>query len=611
MPASHIPESNADTGPTNNGPANTGLANTGPTDTGPANTGLADTGLTDFAFKDVCEDDWIAAAQRAPRAESLSSLSTSLPGGIEVAPLYSPHRHSTAHDPAGLPGTAPHTRGVGATSGWGDWQVRQIHDVTLEGTPDAIAVDTTSGVNAVTVARGWDPQHHSGALGASVGEAARAGVTIHLQAGASTAHVAALVGVLDDFGIDAGRVSSWLGLDPVAAAISGWRGHASSGQVSSGRVSSDRDELTNAGPTDTGLADTGPTDTGLADAGLTATMCSAALYAAEIVQRSPRAIPLEADGSVLADAGAEDATELAAMLATGVAWLRAICDESDGPRLNLDAAVRLLGFTLSAGPDAFLVTAKCRSLRWCWSRVLRTCGFDGDSLPMQLHAVTSTAMLSAADPWVNMLRATTATFGAANGGVDAITVRPFDYISAGPASSGLGWRVAANTQLILRHESRIGSVIDPAGGSWYLEDLTRQLARAAWALFQNIESSGGISAAVANGMLEDSIAAERAQRNERIAAGDQVLVGVTDFVDTEAALAPASSATVAEAGATDAADGADGQLSGSHTSRSQESSGKPASNQLADGRSGGLGLHRWAAPYEAHLEAHADGSASR
>ena len=505
--------------------------------------------LASPGFADVCEDDWEAAAERALRGAPLSSLRTALLGGIETAPLYSPRRLSTEGDPAGLPGIAPFARGAAATSGWGGWEVRQTHDINLVGTRDAIAVDTTSGVDAVTVARGWDAEGDCAALAAGIDDAAAAGVTIHLQSGASPAHVAALADILDRHRVDLEHQRSWLGLDPVAAVASGW---------------ADADS-----PDSTELA---------------AAMCSSAQAAAEIAQRSPLAVPLEADGSVFADAGATDVTELAAMLATGVAWLRAICDSPEGPGLDPAAGARLLGFTLSAGPDPFGVTAKCRALRMCWTRILNACGVDDTAdagLPMRLHAVTSTAMLSALDPWVNMLRATTATFGAANGGVDAITVRPFDLASAGPASSDLGWRVAANTQLILRHESRIGSVIDPAGGSWYLEDLTRQTAHAAWERFRQIEAAGGICTAMSNGEMEASIAAERARRHERIDAGDQVLVGVTEFVSPEAEPS---------------------DMAAARTGDRQSRGGPEPRNQVTDGAPGrldvGLGIHRWAAPHE-------------
>ena len=490
--------------------------------------------LSDPGFPDVTESDWEAAAEGALRGQPLSSLVTTLLDGIETAPLYTAQRNGTEADPAGLPGDAPFTRGATAASGGRGWEVRQIHDVRLTGTPDAVAVDTTSGVDAVTVARGWDAERDCAALAASIGDAAGAGVTIHLQSGASPVHAAALLDVMDRHSVDRAGLNSWFGLDPIAAAASGW-----------------------------------PWADWCDSAELVSAMCSTACSAAEIAQRSPRAVPLEADGSVFADAGASDATELAAVLATGVAWLRVICDNADGPGLDPASAAHLLGFTLSAGPDAFLITAKCRALRMCWARVLGACGVDGagdEGAPTRLHAITATAMLSALDPWVNMLRATTATFGAANGGAGAITVRPFDAISAGQASSSLGWRVAANTQLILRHESRIGSVIDPAGGSWYLEDLTRKLAHAAWDRFREIEATGGMCSAMASGDLDALIAAERTLRDEQIAAGQRVLVGVTDFVDSQA----------------------------ERTSGASTPSGERAATPEVE-----LSAHRWAAPYEA------------
>ena len=486
--------------------------------------------LADPGFADVAEGDWEAAATGALRGQPLSSLQTILLDGTESAPLYTPHRNDTSGNPAGLPGDAPFVRGATAASGGLGWEVRQIHDVRLPRTADAIAVDTTSGVDAITVARGWRADGDAAALEAAIGDAAAAGVTIHLQAGTSPAHAEALLHAFGRRGADAARTRSWLGLDPIAIAACGWSGGADSGDA----------------------------------AVLAADVERAAGFATEIAERWPHVVPLEADGSIFADAGASDSSELAAMLATGVAWLRALCDSASGPVLDPTAAAGLLGFTLAAGPEPFVVTAKCRALRMCWNRVLCACGADntgGAGLPLRLHAVTSTAMLSGLDPWVNMLRATTATFGAANGGVDAITVHPFDTVSASEASSAVGLRVAANTQLILRHESRIGSVIDPAGGSWYLEDLTRSVASAAWDRFCNIETAGGICAALASGELETSIAAERARRYEQIADGARVLVGVTEFVD------PAEAMAIPDSG--------------------------------GSGVDTGLGVHRWAAPFEA------------
>ena len=570
--------------------------------------------MADPGFAEVSEGDWEAAAERALRGEPLASLLTTLLDGIETSPLYTPHRHGTEGDPAGLPGEAPYLRGASAASGGAGWEVRQTHDVRLAGTPDAVAVDTTSGVDAVTVARGWHAKGDAAALEAGIGDAAEAGVTVHLQAGTSPEHAQALLDVLSRRGVTAEQAQSWLGIDPVAASASGWAARTanSSGGAPADEREADAAEgrnVTSATP-GAGRRDTDERDAGMSAADeLRASLRAGSLSAAEIAERWPNVVPLEADGSVFADAGATDTTELAAMLAGGVAWLRALCDAPEGPALPPSAAARLIGFTMSAGPDPLVVTAKCRALRQCWARVLEASGADavGDdgpdhadrsgrnrhadssdtggrsgqgasdaaspALPMRLHAVASTAMLSRRDPWVNMLRATAATFGAANGGADAITVRPFDSIgdnsaSHGSASSELGWRVAANTQLILRDESRVGSVIDPAGGSWYLEDLTQSMAAAAWTGFQQTEAAGGICAVLADGQIEAAIAAERARRHEQLESGHSVLVGVTQFAP------PAEAPSAASA----------------------ESAPTPDADSAASG--GGLGIHRWAAPFE-------------
>ena len=170
--------------------------------------------LADPGFEDASEGDWEAAAETALRGAPLSSLTTTLLDGVETAPLYSPHRHGTSDDPAGLPGEAPFVRGAMASSGALGWEVRQTHDVRSPGTPDAVAVDTTSGVDAVTVARGWSAGRDTEALDAAVGAAAGAGVTIHLQAGATPAHAAALLEVLDRHGVDPARTRTWLGTRP-------------------------------------------------------------------------------------------------------------------------------------------------------------------------------------------------------------------------------------------------------------------------------------------------------------------------------------------------------------------------------------------------------------
>ena len=150
-----------------------------------------------------------------------------------------------------------------------------------------------------------------------------------------------------------------------------------------------------------------------------------------------------------------------------------------------------------------------------------------------LHAVTSRAMATSYDSAVNMLRATIACFAAGVGGADAITVHPYDELTA-PTGTRLGRRLARNTQLVLALESNLAKVLDPAGGSWYVERLTEQLAERAWDVVREVESAGGFRAAVETGIVDRCIADTRSRRTEDIDHRRAPMVGVTVFPDVAA-----------------------------------------------------------------------------
>jgi methylmalonyl-CoA mutase len=248
-----------------------------------------------------------------------------------------------------------------------------------------------------------------------------------------------------------------------------------------------------------------------------------------------------ADGRVIHNAGGSEAQELAFVLATGVAYLRAL-ETAD---VALASARRLLFFRLAADADQFLTIAKLRSLRKLWARVEAACALDPE--PIFIAAETAWRMMTQRDPQVNMLRATVAVFSAAIGGADAITVLPFTAALGLP--DHFARRVARNTQLVLAEESHLDKVADPAAGSGAIEDLTDQLCRAAWTLFQEIEAAGGIAAALASGMLQTKVTAIRDQRLAALARRKDSLTGVSIFpniaeagVAVDAPLPPPASA---------------------------------------------------------------------
>ena len=228
-----------------------------------------------------------------------------------------------------------------------------------------------------------------------------------------------------------------------------------------------------------------------------------------------------ADGRVIHDAGGSEVQELAFVLASGVAYLRAL--ESAG--VPLEEAQGMVYARLAADADEFLTLAKFRSLRLLWARVEQACGLTPK--PIFIAADTAWRMLTQRDPYVNMLRATIATFSAGLGGANAVTVLPHTLALGLP--DPFARRVARNTQLVLLEESNLAKVSDPAAGSGGIESLTQQLCEAAWTLFQEIEKAGGVFASLEQSLIQRKVAATRAVREQNIARRKEVLTGATEF----------------------------------------------------------------------------------
>jgi methylmalonyl-CoA mutase len=228
-----------------------------------------------------------------------------------------------------------------------------------------------------------------------------------------------------------------------------------------------------------------------------------------------------ADGRVIHDAGGSEVQELAFVLAAGIAYLRAL--ESAG--VALEKAQGMIYARLAADADQFLTMAKFRALRLLWARIEQACGLTPK--PIFIAADTAWRMLTQRDAYVNMLRATMATFSAGLAGANAITVLPHTLALGLP--DPFARRVARNTQLVLLEESNLAKVSDPAAGSGGVETLTRELCEAAWSLFQEIEKSGGLFAALGQNLIQRKVAATRAARETDIARRKTVLTGASEF----------------------------------------------------------------------------------
>ncbi len=239
----------------------------------------------------------------------------------------------------------------------------------------------------------------------------------------------------------------------------------------------------------------------------------------------PKLKIFRADGALAFEAGATEAQELAVMAGKTAAYMRLMGECG----MSADEAAQAIEIKLSADTDIHLTIAKLRAARRVFAQIATS--FGATATRANIHAVTTGRMLSARDPWTNLIRNACAGFAAAAGGADSITIRPLTDAIGRP--SAFARRVARNLHILLAEESHIGKVTDPAAGSYLHEHLTEALAQKAWALFQDIERKGGLVAAFSDGSLQAQIAAAREARMKDIAEGKDIILGVTKYPDPD------------------------------------------------------------------------------
>ncbi|WP_302948723.1 methylmalonyl-CoA mutase family protein [uncultured Selenomonas sp.] len=209
---------------------------------------------------------------------------------------------------------------------------------------------------------------------------------------------------------------------------------------------------------------------------------------------------------VYSSGGANDVQEVAAVLSAATAYLRALCERG----LTIDAAASQIAFAFSMGANFFLQIAKLRAVRPLWAQIVKAFGGNAEAQKMRIHARPALFFKTVYDPYVNMLRNTTEIFSGVVGGIDSFESAPFDE----PIRKGdeFSRRIARNVQIMLQEEFGLLQPIDPAGGSWAVETLTRQMKEKIWAAFQGIEKEGGIAAALRAGTVQEGIAKVLADR---------------------------------------------------------------------------------------------------
>ncbi|MFC5183774.1 methylmalonyl-CoA mutase family protein [Actinomadura harenae] len=412
-----------------------------------------------------------AASEDTPLDEIDGLLAHETGDGVTIAALY------TAEDSApGRPGLAPRVHEVRPEGeGLAGWDVRQRHGhPDPETTRAAILADLESGATSV-----W------------------------LTLGAGGVPVAALPDVLRDVHLNLAPVVLDAGAETGEAAELFLSLAAARGTEPSGNLGADP----------LGLA---------ARTGAPAILDDVAVLALRCVREFPKMRAFTVDATPYHDAGGGDADELGAAVAAGVAYLRVLTRAG----LTVDEAFGQIDFRFAVNADQFASIAKLRAARRLWQRVAEVSGAS-DGTVATIHAVTSSAMMTRRDPWVNMLRTTVAAFAAGVGGADAVTVQPFDARLGLP--DDFSRRIARNTQTLLLEESSLARVVDPAGGSWYVERLTEDLAQAAWSWFTEIEKAGGLAAALASGLVERRLGATWERRRRDIAHRKAPLTGLSEF----------------------------------------------------------------------------------
>ena len=225
------------------------------------------------------------------------------------------------------------------------------------------------------------------------------------------------------------------------------------------------------------------------------------------------------------NAGGNAVQELAFGLATGVEYLR----QAEKHGVSIEEAAKKITFGFAIGADFFMGIAKLRTARLLWSKIVAASGGSAEAQKMRIHGSTSVWNKSKLDPYVNMLRNTTEAFSAVAGGVDSLYVGPFDEVVRTPDE--FSKRIALNTQTILAEECHFDHVVDPSGGSYYVETLTSQLADAAWAIFQQIEKAGGMVKAIEAGIPQKQVKAVAAKKAEAVAQRRLSLIGVNVYAN--------------------------------------------------------------------------------
>ena len=447
----------------------------------------------DFPAADL--DAWRAEADKALKGAPFQRLIRKTIDGVERGPLFTRADLAEAGD-TGAPGAAPFIRGgLAHRDAYLPWGIRQSVDHPDPKTANAHILEELAG-GASEIALKIDPLGEAGVAARTLDElrtvldAVMVDLApIHLQPSRMAPQTGAVfLAFLEQSDLDPAAIRGGLGLSPIGQK-----------SLAGGGAASLEERLTRT--------------------------AEAAAYAADAF---PQIKTVAITATAPHEAGGSQAQEIAFACAGGASYMRAFIDSGLSP----DAAAGALEFSFAADADIHLTIAKLRAARRAWARVAEAFGVSEGKRAMALHVVTSARMLTARDPYTNLIRNACAGLAAAAGGADSLTVRPFTD-ALGPATA-FSRRLARNLQVLLMEESHLGKTADPAGGGFLHETLGARLAEAGWAAFQAIEARGGLFETVKSGWLQSEIAGSLEARRQALARGEDALIGVSHFPQLDA-----------------------------------------------------------------------------
>ena len=462
--------------------------------------------MSDSADKTLA--DWESLAARELKGGDPARLAWETPEGITVKPLYTAADLEALEDQPGLPGFAPYTRGVRATMFANrPWTIRQYAGfATAEESNAFYKRNLAGGQKGLSVAfdlathRGYDSDHPR-----VRGDVGKAGVAIDTVEDMKRLFDGIPLGEVSVSMTMNGAVLPVLAAYVVAAEEQGVGAEKLGGTIQN-------DILKEFMVRNTYIYPPEPSMRIVAD------------IVAYTAQHMPRFNSISISGYHMQEAGATLVQELGFTLADGLDYVRAALSRG----LAIDDFAPRLSFFFCIGMNFFMEVAKLRAARLLWAKFMR--GFEAQdprSLMLRTHCQTSGVSLAEQDPYNNVVRTAYEALAAVLGGTQSLHTNALDEAVALPTDFSA--RIARNTQLILQHETGVPQVVDPLGGSYYVEALTASLARAASALIDEVEELGGMTKAVAAGMPKLRIEEAAARRQARLDRGEDVVVGVNRY----------------------------------------------------------------------------------